>query len=1452
MKKIHFITIVMILSTLFASSRTVYEDAENGNIAGWENVNAEGFIRNVYHPEIDSRAIYLGTGGIYDLWLENGEAWNNTTERILSWRMNFPSQFMVYISVETTDGHRWLFSNLHNGHYGYHGVGILNGYGTAQTHNGTWQTMVMDLDRILHDTEPNLDIVRVNRIRFQVWGDSYIDNIALDNPSRIVYEDGNSGVDNWLITDNDPAGATLANTVDDEEVILRGSDGSEFTWAYNDNVINMVGVNQDNAFTIGAINGENAWNNSTEPILQWKMRSSMLFRVIVHIDTLKGPMDLHYTPNGWDAGLSEDGLSIHHGLGISRNGDGRPHATSTDGRWITYTRDIRDDLRDYDTHNRLLSINGMTIRGTAMVDDIQLIDAPDENYIYPITAVYEDGEDETIEGWSVFSNSSGQATITNIFDATKGNRVISLQGAGTSDGYMLGARSGDGVWRNVSHDIIQWSMNYNEAFVVYVATQTSNGERLVVYTARDDNTGLNGTSIGVGIGADASDGTWRTFTRNVAEDIAQAEPGNQLVSINAFLIRGSGRIDDIRTRSSLNPDPDVTPPVLTLLGENEINVPVGANYFDSGVVAEDNIDGIITNLVQVTNTVNTSQLGDYTVTYNVQDSAGNSAIELTRNVHVVSDHRTPVMLENAEDGTVNGWSVRAGGSGQGRVNNVFDEELQSRVIEFEGSGTLDSYLLESDATWNSFNDRTITWRMRFDEPCIIYVRVQTLQGERTIYYTPSPNRGLLHNFPGGIHHGLGSTMQDGRWRRVTRDLQSDLKDAEPDNEIISVGDFIVRGSGRIDDLALYTPSVIVYENGESGIDGWRLFDDTPDGATIANIPDNDFQGNSRQGNVISLQGNGFDNAYIIGDEFGGNAWANETQKILRWRFREFGPEPIVLAANPDERGTIRDLQAFEFRVKVETEAGMRDLVYTLGAENLGMIENGTAIHHGLGDDRMIGSVWAGDDPMNLLGLWQTVTRDLEEDIRDFEPTNRLLRVNGFIVRNSGLVDDIEMLSKVEDPEVVPLLNIVSSEEQSVTQISANIEVILSDVGQLEIEYGETVDYGMTTTREESFDFSTHVQTLTGLTPNTTYHYRIHAWNRNGVETVSEDRVFTTLSIEAGGELYEDAEDGNIEGWSIYDNDPEGASITNVEDAERGSRVIELSGDRYANGYILGGRNEADGWNNQENTILRWSMNFSEGFVIYIPIETTNGRRYLVYDPRDEDRGISGEYIRLGLGDDVDDGTWRTITRNLEEDLQAFEPNNEIQSVNGFMVRGSGRIDDIRTLAIMPPTSNTLYEDAEDGNIEGWSIYDNDPEGASITNVEDAERGSRVIELSGDRYANGYILGGRNEADGWNNQENTILRWSMNFSEGFVIYIPIETTNGRRYLVYDPRDEDRGISGEYIRLGLGDDVDDGTWRTITRNLEEDLQAFEPNNEIQSVNGFMVRGSGRIDDIAAIHP
>jgi len=89
---------------------------------------------------------------------------------------------------------------------------------------------------------------------------------------------------------------------------------------------------------------------------------------------------------------------------------------------------------------------------------------------------------------------------------------------------------------------------------------------------------------------------------------------------------------------------DNTPPTITLLGDPIVNTEVGAAYTDAGANADDNVDGpVITDNIVAVSTVIISVIGNYTVTYNVSDAAGNAATQVTRTVNVTADETIPVI-----------------------------------------------------------------------------------------------------------------------------------------------------------------------------------------------------------------------------------------------------------------------------------------------------------------------------------------------------------------------------------------------------------------------------------------------------------------------------------------------------------------------------------------------------------------------------------------------------------------------------------------------------------------------------------------------------------------------------------------------------------------------------------------------------------------------------------------
>jgi hypothetical protein len=198
-------------------------------------------------------------------------------------------------------------------------------------------------------------------------------------------------------------------------------------------------------------------------------------------------------------------------------------------------------------------------------------------------------------------------------------------------------------------------------------------------------------------------------------------------------------------------------------------------------------------------------------------------------------------------------------------------------------------------------------------------------------------------------------------------------------------------------------------------------------------------------------------------------------------------------------------------------------------------------------------------------------------------------------------------------------------------------------------------------------------TISGLHEGVTYYFAATAYNDTDESDFSDEMAYTIPSDSMT--IYEDAEDGTALGWRIYDNTPDGAIIENVYDSDRQSHVIQFTGSGTANGFVLK-NDDGTNWQNSNQSVIQWSMKYSANFVVYIDVQTTSGHRYLYYAPLDYDALGSGEYVGHGLGNDVTDGGWHTFVRDLKLDLDKAQPGIKILKVNGFKIRGSGKVDDI--------------------------------------------------------------------------------------------------------------------------------------------------------------------------------
>ena len=115
--------------------------------------------------------------------------------------------------------------------------------------------------------------------------------------------------------------------------------------------------------------------------------------------------------------------------------------------------------------------------------------------------------------------------------------------------------------------------------------------------------------------------------------------GNYTVTFNYTDVAGNPATQVVRT-VEVTAVADTEVPVITLIGNATIELTVGDSYTDAGANVTDNVDA---GSVLVGNSnVNTNVIGNYTVTFDYTDGAGNPAIQVVRTVNVVAAVVTPI------------------------------------------------------------------------------------------------------------------------------------------------------------------------------------------------------------------------------------------------------------------------------------------------------------------------------------------------------------------------------------------------------------------------------------------------------------------------------------------------------------------------------------------------------------------------------------------------------------------------------------------------------------------------------------------------------------------------------------------------------------------------------------------------------------------------------------------
>ena len=159
-----------------------------------------------------------------------------------------------------------------------------------------------------------------------------------------------------------------------------------------------------------------------------------------------------------------------------------------------------------------------------------------------------------------------------------------------------------------------------------------------------------------------------------------------------------------------------------------------------------------------------------------------------------------------------------------------------------------------------------------------------------------------------------------------------------------------------------------------------------------------------------------------------------------------------------------------------------------------------------------------------------------------------------------------------------------------------------------------------------------------------------------------------------------------------------------------------------------------------------------------------------------------------------------------------------------------------------PLSAIVQEDAEDKKTSRWEILFS-PTGAHVENYYDRPKKSRVIHFEGEGVKSIYKFNAmKKEKSKKKDKYEYLLSWEMQYKKDFVIILLLKTTQGKSYLIYTS-----GEQNSYHQYGLGDEILDGKWHTIRRNLQKDLDYFDKREQLLSVNTFVIKGDGNFDNL-----
>ena len=581
------------------------------------------------------------------------------------------------------------------------------------------------------------------------------------------------------------------------------------------------------------------------------------------------------------------------------------------------------------------------------------------------------------------------------------------------------------------------------------------------------------------------------------------------------------------------------------------------------------------------------------------------------------------------------WTVDSSSDGEVIVDPV------TGITELRGDGFDSAYTLTPENV-PVLNKSLVEFRVKFDGQYQIYFHCTTNMGEKSISYSGDSEGYYVEDSDYGIVYGLGGETMNNEWMVQNRDLNADLQTAlgYPELRVESIDKIIVRGNGFIDYFKflcgdtdtdkdglsdIFEKNVSLTDMNEQDSDNDGIFDadEDFDNDGISNMEE--FERGTDPYNVKPNIGE-TENTYFW-EIYGGKEFSsvevvvdsadsdNEVVKLSGQGFASsyvFYPESDISGMTKAE-WKMRFNESYKIHFHCMTSEGWRYISYTAD-EVSAPAGDGIEIVTGLGKS-------------TKSGHWLTVRRDLQADLSAAQPGNKILYIDFFNVRGSGLIDDICFFDS----------NIWEDSDNDGLPDDYETTILLTDPLRKDSNLDGVFD------GDEDFD-------------------------NDGISNYQEFLDATDpYDIKANiGETEE------IKHWEIYGGEEFSSVETVIDPTNFENEVVKLSGQGFASSYVFYPESDISGMTKAE-----WKMRFNESNKIHFHCMTSEGWRYISYTA-DEVSAPAGDGIEIvtGLGKNAKNGHWLTVRRDLQADLSAAQPGNKILYVDFFNVRGSGLIDDI--------------------------------------------------------------------------------------------------------------------------------------------------------------------------------